>query len=256
MIPEPLPVFIGYDQREHEAYNVCRYSLMRHSNIPLHVQSLNQKNLRWNKLYWREFSTTESGQKIDARDGKPFSTEFSFTRFLVPALCQYEGWAMFVDCDFLFVADVGELVSLLDPAKAVMVCQQTHEPKEAEKMDGQEQTRYQRKNWSSFMLFNCGHASVRNLTVDAVNNEPGSWLHQFQWLRDEEIGALPPQWNWIENVTEGEPKAIHYTLGGPWFEHYKNVAFADKWEREAKLYKHHAQTRAGSPLIPSLKVAN
>ena len=117
---DTLPVFIGFDTREVEAFNVCRYSMTRHSNIPLHVQSLNEKNLRWNKLYWRDFTTTKSGQKIDAVDGKPFSTEFSFTRFLVPALCQYEGWAVFVDCDFLFMADIGEMIESADETKALL----------------------------------------------------------------------------------------------------------------------------------------
>jgi hypothetical protein len=103
-------------------------------------------------------------------------------------------------------------------------------------MDGQLQQKYFRKNWSSFMLFNCGHPSTKLLTVDSVNNEPGSWLHAFGWCPDDELGSLKPQWNWIDGTTEGEPLAVHYTLGGPWFPHLRNgnLPYFEEWRQEAR----------------------
>lgn len=226
-----LPVYIGFDPREEVAFDVCRHSLIMRSTTPLHVVGLKRPALQYAGLYRRTFHV-EQGQQIDDIDNRPFSTEFSFSRFLVPALCQYEGWALFVDCDFLFLADIAELLPAMDDSKAVMVCKQLHDPHELVKMDGVAQTRYLRKNWSSLMFMNCGHPATRRLTVDAVNREPGSWLHQFQWLPDDCIGELPPQWNWIEGVTEGAPKAVHYTVGGPWFPDYKSVAYAQEWRDE------------------------
>lgn len=227
-----LRVFIGWDSREDEAFQVARSSLVKHSTIPLSVVPLKERALRHAGLYKRRWST-EGNQKIDSKDGKPFSTEFSFTRFLVPALCQWDGWAIFVDCDWLFKEDIAKLVSELDDQYAVMVCMQDYLPNEQTKMDGQKQQRYWRKNWSSFIAFNCSHPTNYMLTVDAVNEEPGSWLHSFGWVPDNEIGGLDPRWNWIEGTTQGEPLAVHYTLGGPWFENYQHVAYAKDWLAEA-----------------------
>lgn len=224
----PLPVFIGYDRREAIAFDVCRFSLLRHASIPLHVQALRQDELRARGLYRRQ-ALLRDGQRVDAVDGRPFSTEFSFTRFLVPALCGYDGWALFVDCDFLFLADVAELPACADDGKAAMVCRQIHVPAENTKMDAQVQTTYRRKNWSSLMLLNCGHPAVKALTVDAVNERPGSWLHGFDWLDDADIGDLPHAWNWIAGVTSGAPRAVHYTAGGPWFPAYTETAYAREW---------------------------
>ncbi len=233
---DTLPILIGYDPREQIAFDVCRYSLLKRSSVPLHVRGLKQEPLRHAQLYRRSWEW-RAGQRVDLIDDRPFSTEFSFSRFLVPALCQYEGWAVFVDCDFLFMADPAELLPLLDDSKAVMVCKQLHVPRETVKMDGAAQTKYQRKNWSSFMLFNCGHAATRHLTPAVVNNSPGSWLHQFQWCSDSEIGEIPAQWNWISGVTEGKPKAVHYTTGGPWFADHMSVEWAKEWLDEMARMK-------------------
>ena len=223
-----IPVFIGWDPREAIAADVCRFSLLRRSSVPLHVQYLRQPALREIGLYRREWELRD-GQRIDRIDGRPFSTEFAFTRFLVPALCQFEGWALFVDGDFLFLADVAELLALRDQHYAAMVCQQVHVPLAHAKMDGCAQHAYARKNWSSLMLLNCGHEATRRLTPGAVNAEPGAWLHGLRWLPDRLIGSLPPQWNWIDGVTPGEPKAVHYTAGGPWFAGHEAVRFAGEW---------------------------
>jgi lipopolysaccharide biosynthesis glycosyltransferase len=233
-----LDIFIGYDAREDEAFRVCRRSLIRRSDSPLHIQSLSIGPLQHSGLFRRTWHDVE-GQRFDDLDGKPFSTDFSFTRFLVPALKQYRGWAMFVDCDFAFMGDVAEIFAAADDTKAVMVCKQLHQPNEAVKMDGMLQGTYKRKNWSSLILWNCGHPSNKLLTTEAVNREPGSWLHGFGWLKDDDIGELDARWNWIEGVTQGEPKAVHYTKGGPWFPEYQDVPYAGVWNRELMLANHY-----------------
>ena len=230
-----LPIYIGYDSREPQAYYVARSSILRHATRPVHIMKLDERALRFSGLYKRRWHT-EGTQKIDDGDGKPFSTEFSFTRFLVPALCQWQGWALFVDSDFLFKTDIKELIREADCDKAVMVAKQDYVPKSDTKMDGQVQQKYYRKNWSSFMLFNCSHTSTKMLTPDAVNMEPGSWLHGFGWCPDMDIGAVRTQWNWIDGTTKGDPLAVHYTTGGPWFEHLakSNAPFFQDWRDEAR----------------------
>lgn len=235
-----LNVFIGWDQREAEAWDVCSLSMRRRSSIPLHTVKLDARALSYNGWYTRRWYW-EDGQRVDRTDRKPFSTDFAFTRFMVPALSFYEGWALFCDCDFLFTADIAGLMDRADPQYAVQVVKHQHIPTETEKMDGQKQSKYYRKNWSSLMLFNCSHPSNKFLTTAAVNGEPGQWLHAFGWLRNEEIGELPLTWNWLSGVNKLEdenyvPNGIHYTLGGPWFENCRNVPFADLWlkERDSK----------------------
>ena len=230
-----FPVFIGYDSREPEAYEVAKASILKYASIPVHIQPLDESALRSCGLYRRQYTMT-NGQKIDEIDGRPFSTEFSFTRFLVPALCQWQGQALFMDCDQLFRTDIAKLISELDTSFAVQVCRQVYEPKDTVKMDNQIQQKYQRKNWSSFMVFNNAHMATRMLTPDAVNMEPGSWLHQFNWCRDIDIGGLDHRWNWIDGTTEGEPLNVHYTMGGPWFENmrWSNAPYFHEWREAAK----------------------
>jgi len=133
------------------------------------------------------------------------------------------------------------LFDLADDKYAVMVVKHQHVPTEQEKMDGQKQTKYYRKNWSSLILWNCGHPANAALTPDAVNRETGSFLHRFSWLKDEEIGALPETWNWLEGWStkpaSGHPSVVHYTRGGPWFDEWKDVDYADLWLKEAAALK-------------------
>lgn len=230
-----LPIFIGYDAREPEAYDVARSSILRHASIPVQIQKLDQRALHHAGLYRRTWHT-QGAQKIDNIDGKPFSTEFSFSRFLVPALMQWEGWALFMDCDQLFMADVAELLHEMDEKYAVQVCKQRYIAEEGLKMDGMRQEKYFRKNWSSFMLFNCGHPSSKMLTPDVVNAEPGSWLHGLSWVPDYEIGDLRHGWNWLDGTTKETPLNVHFTHGGPWFCHMRdlNNPYFEEWREEAK----------------------
>ena len=175
------------------------------------------------------------------------ATEFTYTRFLTPALAGYQGWALFCDCDFLWLGDIAGLLDYTRSQKAVYCVQHDYRPTEKTKMDGAVQTVYPRKNWSSLMLFNCDHPSVRGLTPEVVNRESGAYLHRMQWAKDDEIGALPVDWNWLEGWNEkpslGTPKAVHFTRGGPWFEQWRNVDYGDLW-----LAERAAMERSGKPL--------
>jgi|TARA_R110000868_G_scaffold58409_2_gene180392 lipopolysaccharide biosynthesis glycosyltransferase len=217
-----MKVFVGYDPREDIAYQVCKHSIV--SKQPnADVRPLVQKELRDKGWYTRP---------VD----KLASTEFTFTRFLVPELCNFEGWALFMDCDMILTTDIAELFAQADDRYAVMCVQHNYKPKEGTKMDGQTQTVYPRKNWSSVMLINCGHPSNRQLDMDLVNSLEinGAYLHRFSWIKDEEIGTLDHTWNYLVGVYDDikRPKLIHYTEGGPWFENYRNCEFHQEWKDE------------------------
>lgn len=226
MSDQPFRVFVGWDSREDIAYQICRRSILARASEPVEVSRLRQDTLRAHGLYWREADPLSS-------------TEFTFTRFLVPHLAGYEGWALFCDCDFLWLGDISELVGLTDDRYAVICVHHDYRPPERIKMDGKIQTQYPRKNWSSMVLYNCGHPSNKVLTPDVVNRETGAFLHRFQWLDDSEIGAVPETWNWLEGWCQrpkgGAPNVIHYTRGGPWFENWQDVDYAREWldEQEA-----------------------
>lgn len=215
-----LAVYIGWDSREDIAYQVARQSLLDHASIEVEVKPIKLQELVRQGVYTREVDPLAA-------------TEFTYSRFFTPWLNNYEDWALFVDCDFLFFGDVAELLQYRDDSKAVCCVHHDYRPKETVKMDGKVQTTYPRKNWSSCMLFNCAHPSTRQLTPDLVNAQTGAYLHRMQWAADEEIGALPEVWNWLEGWSEppagGLPKAVHYTNGGPWFKDWQEVAYADRW---------------------------
>ena len=234
-----MRVFIGFDIREPRSYLITRYSLLKHSTVDIDVRKLGIRRLLANGIYTRQWSLNDDNQRIDSRDGKPFSTEFSFTRFLVPYLCDYRGWALFVDGDFLFTQDVARLFSYQDDQYAVQVVKHNHHPVEKTKMDDVIQTRYFRKNWSSLVLWNCGHPSNMKLSPYLVNHATGQYLHAFSWLQPDEIGTLPRGWNFlagVEKVPPNLPNAIHYTLGTPEFEALKDGPYANIWLDEWNEY--------------------
>ena len=216
-------IYVGWDSRQQRAYDVCRHSILRHAADPTDVWPLQQQVLRGQKLYWR--------------DEDPLaSTEFTYTRFLVPHLANYHGWALFMDSDFLVTSDIADLFAHADPRYALLCVQHDYRPSESTKMDGAVQTSYPRKNWSSLVLWNCTHPANRCVTPALVNRETGAFLHRFQWLDDALIGRLPETWNWLEGWNErpaaGVPKGIHFTRGGPWFEDWWDVEYCDLWRAE------------------------
>ena len=221
-----MKVFIGWDSREDIAYQVCRKSILKHSSVEVDIQPIVQLELRERGLYWRETDPLSS-------------TEFSFTRFLTPYLNGYTGWAVFVDCDFLFRGDIAGLLDYADGAKACFLVKHDYRPTETVKMDNKAQHQYPRKNWSSFMFINCGHPQVKALTPEVVNRETGMYLHRFNWLTDDVIGELPITWNYLEGwYTRDQcpnPIAVHFTRGGPWFKDYMDVEYGEEWMREAHI---------------------
>lgn len=214
-----VPIFIGMDQRERAATNVLIDSLVAHSSVPLAITPLVSSQLEHQGLYWRSRDPLQS-------------TDFSFSRFLVPQLLNFQGWGLFLDCDMLCRADIAELWALRDDRFALMCVQHEHVPKETEKFLGEPQSAYPRKNWSSVMLFNAGRC--RALSPAFVNSASGLELHRFLWLsNDADIGPLPHQWNHLVGVQEPDASAklLHWTLGGPWFrgQRQQGGALAAEW---------------------------
>lgn len=226
---KPLKIFIGWDSREDIAYQVAKQSIVDNTDAKVEIVPLKQKQLRKDGLYWRE-------------EDKLASTEFTFTRYLIPELCDFEGWALFVDCDFIFRDDVQKLFDQIDNQYAVMCAQHDYTPKEGTKMDGQKQTVYPRKNWSSMMLINCSHSKNAFLTKDIVNDpsKGGAFFHRFNWLEDSLVGSVSHEWNWLvgwySEPEDGTPKVLHYTEGGPWFDEYENCEYAIDWFHYYKKY--------------------
>jgi len=214
-----LGIYIGYDPRESAAFYTLAHSISRRSSVPVSIAPLMQSQLK--RLYWRPRGPTES-------------TEFSMTRFLVPALSEYRGWSIFMDCDMLCRADIAELAREIERQrdKAVLVCKHDYVPKTQRKFLDQVQTKYPRKNWSSVMVFN--NERCRALGVDYVNAASGLELHRFAWIEDDAIGELPLEWNWLVGEYDYNPaaKLVHYTIGGPYFPEYRDCDYADEWFAE------------------------
>jgi hypothetical protein len=219
-----LTVFIGYDSKEVVAFYTLAHSIVRHCSVPVSIVPLKMQQLQGQGLYTRPRGPTES-------------TEFSLTRFLVPALSGHNGWSVFMDCDMLCRADFAELAKETERQadKAVLVCKHDYTPDPSRKFLNQVQTVYPRKNWSSVMLMN--NERCRALTPEFVNTASGLELHRFKWLRDEEIGELPLEWNWLVEEYKYNPaaKVAHFTRGGPYFKDYRNCDYADEWRAEFAL---------------------
>lgn len=230
-----LNVYVGWDPRETDAYAAAVRSFGALAMHPVIINPVVLHQQMAMGRYWR--SHTRRGNILwDDISDAPMATEFAITRFLVPHMANPESqWALFVDCDVMAKRDVTEILDHADPRYAVMCVQHAQEPSEKTKMDGQIQTFYARKNWSSVMLFNLWHPANRRLTLDMVNELPGRDLHRFCWLNDDEIGALPAEWNWLAGVSDPEikPAIVHYTLGIPRMPGYENSPYADEWRRWA-----------------------
>jgi Glycosyl transferase family 8 len=219
-------LFIGYDPREAVVYHVCVNSIVRHASQPVAVTPLALKNL--------------AGYVERHRDG---SNQFTYSRFLVPELMGWAGWALYIDGDMLLRADIAELWSLRDDAKALLCVQHDYKTKLREKYLGAKNEDYPRKNWSSVMLWNCAHPANRRLTAEFVQKASGAQLHRFSWLADELIGALPIEWNWLpdELGPNAQAKLLHWTLGAPCFEEFADAPMAEEWHAERRLMNHSEQ---------------
>lgn len=226
---QPIPIYIGVDPREMAGYHVFCQSIIDKTSvpvsfIPLHKQMLNDFD----------------GQK----DG---TNAFIYSRFLVPYLQNYSGWAIFADgSDMVCVEDIARLWALRAANsfdKAVAVVKHSYNTKHPRKYIGtpmeSPNESYPRKNWSSLILWNCGHFANRRLTPELVTESPGSFLHRFQWLNDSQIGELPPEWNVLVGEQDtGAASLLHYTLGSPAFKHYAACDAAEHFHRTYKRATH------------------
>lgn len=232
----PSSIFVGFDPREADGFAVTRSSIQRHLTQPIPVRGLILDDLRTRGLYRRP-TERRDGRLWDVISGAPMATEFAISRFLVRELAG-TGWALFMDADMLVRDNLARLFDLADDRFAVMCVQHDFDPPEGAKMDGQTQTRYARKNWSSVMLVNCDHPANDAITVDMVNSVPGRDLHRLCWLKDDEIGALSVRWNWL--VGHSEPvdhvSIAHFTFGTPSMNGYSDCKFADEWRAELQRW--------------------
>jgi len=227
---DPVRVFIGFDAREAVAFSVLAFSIHRRASVPVSITPLMLSQLR--------------GVFVRSRHSLQ-STDFAFSRFLVPHLSGFAGWSVFVDCDMLMLDDIARLWALRDERFAVQVVKHDHQPRETIKFLGQAQTSYPKKNWSSVMLFN--NARCKALTPEYVNTATGLELHQFKWLPDDSlIGGLPRRWNHLVGYDQptGDASLVHYTLGGPYFDAHAECEFAPEWRAELQAMLHAEQRAA------------
>jgi lipopolysaccharide biosynthesis glycosyltransferase len=213
-----IPVYIGFDPRETVAFHVLAHSIHARASQPVSVTPLMLSQLAG----------------VLTRERHPLqSTDFSFSRFLTPYLSGYGGWSLFMDCDMLMQDDIAALWALRDERYAVMVVKHEHTPRETVKFLGEPQTKYEKKNWSSVMLFN--NARCTALTPEYVDAASGLELHQFKWLEsDALIGELPSRWNHLVgyDAPRRDAALVHYTLGGPYFSEYADCEYGDAWRAE------------------------
>jgi len=213
-----MKIYIGHDSRFPQATRVCRKSIEDYREHE--IKYLDKKSLTRVGVYGREDISGES-------------TEFSFTRFYVPMLCHYKGIAMFCDNDFLWKCDPTEMIKYLGDKTIAVVKHKDMDIKQT-KMSGVVNKSYPRKNWSSLIIYNC--SKLRHLTKAYLDSSQASDLHELRWVDDNEIAEIPKSYNHLVGYYKkhNRIKALHYTLGGPWFDDYKNGEFSEEWW---KVYK-------------------
>jgi len=192
MTSQMMRVFIGSDPRQIISYTVAAASFAFAANTrPVTVSPIKIETLPM--------------QRVGL-------TPFTFSRFMVPWLCDYQGFALFVDADVACVADPADLFSIAeyDPSKAVWAVD-THPEFER----------------AAVMLFNCGHPDNAVLTPDYVSTANG--MHQLRWT--ENIGWLDKRWNHLVGYDQPrpDPAIIHYTMGVPCWEQTSDCEHADIW---------------------------
>jgi lipopolysaccharide biosynthesis glycosyltransferase len=215
-----IPIFVGYDPREAIAYHVCVNSIIRHASQPVSIIPLSLNLL--------------SDYKETHTDG---SNHFIYSRFLVPHIMNFRGHAIFIDGDMILQDDITKLWELRDSCVDVQVVKHNYKTKMTKKYLGNDNQDYPRKNWSSVILWNCGNYPNRRLTPEYIMKSTGAHLHRFEWLTDSRIGELPIEWNWLpdEFGPNANAKLLHYTLGAPCFDEFKDTSMADVWHREQQL---------------------
>ena len=213
-----IPIFIGYDPREAIAFHTCVNSIIRHASQPVSIVPLALNVLK--------------GYNETHADG---SNEFIYSRFLVPYLMDYKGWAIFIDGDMIVRDDIVKLWNLQDSSKDLLVVKHDYNTKQTTKYLNNKNENYPCKNWSSVVLWNCSKHTI--LTPEFIQTSTGSYLHRFKWVNDNYIGELPIEWNWLpdEFGPNQNAKLLHYTLGTPCFHDFATTAMADEWHKERQL---------------------
>ena len=211
-----LKIFVGFDGKvEPVAYHTFCQSVIEKSSIPVSFTPLALNTLS-------EYKETHT-------DG---SNAFIYSRFLVPYLCDFKGMALFVDGDMICRTDIAEILWEHDQDEAVKVVKHYYQTKHPIKYLGAKNEDYPKKNWSSVMLWNCGHHLNKQLTPQFVMDKPGKYLHRFEWLKHEDqVGKLDDTWNWLADEYNHNPdaKITHYTIGSPCFKGYQNGDYSDEW---------------------------
>lgn len=221
-----IRIFVGYDERESAVFHTFNQSVIDNTESPVALVPLH-------------------GPMLDGFDGQQDGTNrFIYSRYLVPLLCNYKGWALFMDGDMIALGDLQELWDMRDESKAVLVVKHNYRTVFPRKYLGtpleNDNVDYPRKNWSSVMLWNCGHEANRVLTRQFVATAGPKVLHRFAWLHNDVIGSLPGEWNHLvdEFLPGRPPRLIHYTLGCPGIKGYEDCSYAGHWHETIKRVNH------------------
>jgi len=179
-------VFVGFDERQPVAYNVLQHSLRRYSRGRVQVEALMLDKL-----------------PIERRG----LTQFTYSRFLVPYLCNYEGAAIFMDADVVVQGDIAELLAQADGVSAVQVMKEQH-----------------KFEWASVMLFNCANCKI--LTPEYID-DPKHKLLELDWGK---VGEFTPEWNHCVNrMPPTEAKLYHFTEGVPIWDEVRGSPLDQIW---------------------------
>ncbi len=207
---------VGFDEREAIAYHAFTQSVIEKSSLPIRFLPLNINSL--------------GGYTEEHKDG---SNDFIYSRFLVPYLMNFNGWAIYADGDMVCLTDIKKLWDLKDDKYAVQVVKHNYKTKVENKYWGNKNENYPRKNWSSLILWNCNHSSHKVLTPEFIQKQTGTFLHRFSWIEDTEIGELEKEWNWLamEYEEKKDLNLIHYTIGTPCFKEYENSSLSHFWKK-------------------------
>ena len=212
---KPINIYLGYDSSHSEIFDIAEASI--HKSVEKHVDKMGYCHEFFHdyKVEVKKLDIAE----IDVynREYANQSTEFTYSRFLIPYLENYEGFSFFIDDDYLWQWNPLSLFYFLDPKNALACVQYDFNTHDDTKFNGEKNVSYPKKLWSSMMIFNNGHEDCRKLTPEVVNTESGKYLHQFEWT--DMISKIPHDkiaTEGYETEVKQSHHAVHYTRGGPW----------------------------------------
>lgn len=185
--------FIGYDPRQPIAYAVVAHSLASRASRPLPIT----------RLQLNQLPITRRGL-----------TEFTYSRFLVPYLSDYDGYSLFLDADMIVLDDIWKILVGIDPMAAVSVVQHP-----------------ERFEWPSLMLFN--NKRCTNLSPAFVEDARNR-LFDMAWA--SKIGALNRDWNHVVGYNQPNTlaKIVHYTKGVPCWPETDGTEWSAEWHAEVE----------------------